>query len=161
MAKKKLSRDQKRKQKKRKRTRKSSVFGQRLVEQMRREGVDVKFAHNPRGVPKMSEVLQEFIAPYQHIPEDEEAMHKLIITAVVAWNVALMPESDRADYLARFAKTLPKEVREDFYNIVGELIERKEKYFARHNRMIIDYELVDLGDAYHIAVISTMPGQKL
>ena len=49
---------------------------------------------------------------------------------------------------------------DDFYAIVGEMIERKNRYFAGHTRHILDYELTDTGDDYHISVISTLtPGQ--
>jgi hypothetical protein len=49
---------------------------------------------------------------------------------------------------------------DDFYAIVGEMIERKNRYFAGYTRHILDYELTDTGDDYHISVISTLtPGQ--
>ena len=108
----------------------------------------------------MSEVLRQFVEPYWHIPDDEEATRKLLATALVAWNTALQPEAERADYLKVIAAALPEDTHEDFYAIVAEMIERKEKYFAQYDRMIIDYELVDRGRDYHISVISIIPGQK-
>jgi len=47
----------------------------------------------------MSEVLRQFVDPCWHIPDDEESMRKLITTALVAWNAALLPEAERAAYL--------------------------------------------------------------
>ncbi len=160
MAKKKLSRDQKRKQKKQRRARRLSSPSQRLIERMRRKGTEVKFVRNPRGMRKMSEVLHEFLAPYWDIPEDEETMKKLIATAVTAWNLALLPESERPRHLVKLAKVLPRELREDFYAIIGELVERKEKYFARYDRVIVDYEVVERGDTWNFSVLSTLPSQK-
>ena len=87
-------------------------------------------------------------------------MRKLITTALVAWNAALLPEAERADHLANMAKALPEETHADFYAIVAEMIERKEKHFAQYDRTIVDYELVDRGDDYHLSVISIVPGDE-
>jgi hypothetical protein len=161
MAKKKLSRDQKRKQKKQRRlVRQPPHPTSRLVRRIREHGFEQEIISNPPGQIKMSEVLRDFLAPYWHIPEDEEAMRKLITTALVAWNAALLPEAERADHLAAMAKALPDETHADFYAIVNEMIERKEKHFAQFDRTIVDYELVDRGDDYHISVMSWLPGEK-
>ncbi len=104
---------------------------------MRREGVEAKIVRNPRGMPKMSEVLRQFLDPYWFIPDDEESMRKLITTALVAWNTALLPEAERPDQLTKIAEALPEETHEDFYAIVGEMIARKEKYFAKYDRTIV------------------------
>jgi hypothetical protein len=161
MAKKKLSRDQRRKQIKQKRVRPQRLDpGQRLIKRMRSSGFEQRIVRNPPGQVKMSEVLRQFVEPYWHIPDDEEAIRKLLTTALVAWNTALLPEAERAENLQKFATALPEETHEDFYVIVGEMIERKEKYFAQYDRMILDYELVDRGDDYHISVISWLPDQE-
>lgn len=163
MAKTKLSRDQKRKQKKQQRRQKQHPAdpNRQLIRRMQQRGVEQKIIHNPPGQEKMSEVLRKFVAPYWHIPDpdNEEAIRKLITTAIVAWNTALLPEAERADKLAKIAGALPKEAHTDFYAIVGEMIERKEKHFAHYDRLIIDYELVDRGNEYHISVMSFMPEQ--
>jgi len=39
------------------------------------------------------------------------------------------------------------------------LIRRKQTYFADINRYIIDYQVTDLGDSYHLAVVSSMPDE--
>lgn len=163
MAKKKLSRDQKRKQKKRKQAKRKSPADpmQRLVQRVRQYGFEQKVMRSGPGQEKMSEVLREFVAPYWDIPHDEAAMRKLITTALVAWNTALLPESERAGDLAKITEALPPEAHEDFYAIVGEMIERKENYFAQYNRTIIDYELVDHGHDYHLTVMSlTAPEEE-
>ena len=161
MAKKKLSRDQKRKQKKKQHARPQEVDPNlRLIKRMRAEGFDQPIIRNPPGQVKMSEVLRQFVEPYWHIPDDEEALCKLLTVALVAWNTALLPEAERADNLKKIAAALPAETHDDFYAIVGEMIERKEKYFAQYDRMIINYELVDQGDDYHISVMSWLPGQE-
>ncbi|MCB0197965.1 MAG: hypothetical protein KDJ65_38825 [Anaerolineae bacterium] len=160
MAKKKLSRDQKRKQKKQKRhsPHLSSDPNQRLLKRVRQHGFEQKVIRNPVGQVKMSQVLRQFVEPYWHIPDDEQGMRKLLTTALVAWNTALLPEAERSDHLRKMAEALPEETHADFYVTVSEMIKRKETYFAQYDRTIIDYELVDRGDDYHITVMSLMPG---
>jgi hypothetical protein len=104
---------------------------------------------------KMSEVLREFIAPYREFADTEEAFRKLLLTAVVAWNAALFPAEEREAYLEKMLEALPEEVRADGRAIINELMERKERYFPEHRRMIIDYEVTDMGEDYHLVVIST------
>jgi hypothetical protein len=55
---------------------------------------------------------------------------------------------------------LPGDTLDDFYAIVCEMIERKNKYFAYYTRNILDHELIDEGDKYHVSVISTMVPQQ-
>ncbi len=157
MAKKKLSRDQKRKQKKRRRTQRAP--DKKLVKRVRQLGFKQKIVPKPPGQTKMSEVLRQFVEPYWHIPDDEESMRKLITTALVAWQVALLPVAERAEHLAAIAKALPEETHADFYTIVGEMVERKEKHFAQYDQTIIDYDLIDSGSGYELTVISLLPGE--
>ncbi|MBE7551612.1 MAG: hypothetical protein HS126_11125 [Anaerolineales bacterium] len=163
MAKKKLSRDQKRAQKKKRQARRSQAPldpGQRILNRLEKAGLGShKLMRNPPGQVKMSEVLRDFVAPYWHIPDTEEAMRKLLTTALVAWNTALMPQAEQAGALDQIATALPAEAREDFYAIVREMIERKNKHFAAYDRLILDYELVDRGNDFHITVVSRMPSE--
>ncbi len=158
MAKKRLSRNQKRKQKKRRRTQRTP--GKDLIKRVRELGFEQKIIHKPAGQTKMSEVLRQFVEPYWHIPDDEESMRKLITTAIATWQAALLPSAERAEYLAAIAEALPEETHEDFYAIVGEMIERKEKHFARYDQTIIDYDLIDTDSGYELMVISLLPGEE-
>lgn len=101
MAKKKLSRDQKRKQKKQRRlVRRPPHPTNRLVRRIREHGFEQEIVSNPPGQIKMSEVLRDFLAPYWHIPEDEEAMRSrsgflfaamLRNESVSCWNKSCWP----------------------------------------------------------------------
>ena len=103
MAKKKLSRDQKRAQKKKKQARRPQATlapEQRILNRLEKAGLGThKVMHNPPGQVKMSEVLRDFLDPYWHIPGTEEAMRQLITTALVAWNTALLPPEEQANHL--------------------------------------------------------------
>jgi hypothetical protein len=163
MAKKKLSRDQKRKQKKQKKQQRKQRSAPAMLpgSQMRRRlqemGVDnYKMVQAPPGAAKMSDVLMDFIEPYKPYADTTDAMHRLIITAIVAWNTALEPPEKHAELLQSFIKTLPPDAVEDFEAIVREMIERKNKHFAQHTRQIVNYELTEMDDSYHIFVASTL-----
>jgi hypothetical protein len=162
MAKKKLSRDQKRKQKKQQRVRRQRNADDRLIKRVQRDWGGAKVVHNPAGVAKMSDVLSEFIEPYREsTPDTADAMRKLITTASIAWNTALLPAEERAGKLQKLIAALPEDIREDFTGVIDDMIERKEKYFAHYDRMILDFELTDQGGGdYHISVMATMPGGK-
>jgi hypothetical protein len=162
MARKKRSRDQIRKQKKQKR-RQGSQPGSiparynKMIRRLQEAGLgDREFAYPPKQADKMSEVLLDFIEPCREFADTTQAMHRLIVTALVAWNAALLPKAEQAESLKQISKALPADVVDDFYAIVGEMIERKNKFFADYTRNILDYELTDTGDSYRISVISTL-----
>ncbi len=40
--------------------------------------------------------------------------------------------------------------------IIAELIARKQKFFDEHKRIIIDFQLQDAGNEFHLSVASTL-----
>lgn len=104
---------------------------------------------------KMSDVLEEFVEPYQQFAETEEAYRKLLTTAMVAWNVMLFPEKDRSSRLDELLDTLPEDVREDGRQTIEELMVRKKRFFSQYRRMILDFEVEDTGNKWHLSIIST------
>jgi hypothetical protein len=143
--------------KQRKRRRKKRGADGALNRRVRRQfpGTKVVVGKARDGV-KMSAVLEEFIAPYREVADTEDALRKLLTTALVAWNAALLPAQEREAHLEKIFETFPKEVRADGMAVIGELMERKERYFSEYTRMILDYELTDTGENYHLVVISTV-----
>jgi hypothetical protein len=142
------------KRRKRRRQRRDAVatLNRRVQQQFPNQKVVVGETRN--GV-KMSEVLKAFIAPYREFANTEEAFRKLLVTAVIAWNTALFPAKERKAHLEKMLEAFPEEVRADGRAIISELVERKENYFSEYKRMIIDYEATDIGEDYHLVVIST------
>jgi hypothetical protein len=135
---------------------------------------------------RMSEVLLEFIKPYRALAYDDAALEKLIGLGVVAWNVALLPSSEREDALNDLATNLFRretpvrklsnslrrwlgaggkaetkkeaaEVRE-FKEIVYEMVEHKLRRFARNRRFIMSYHTEIKGDDIRLFVASTSEG---
>jgi len=103
---------------------------------------------------KMSDVLEEFVEPYQQFAETKEAYRKLLTIAIVAWNVMLFPEKDRSSRLDELLGTLPERMRKDGRQITEELMVRKERFFSQHRRMIVDFEVEDTGGKWHLSVMS-------
>jgi hypothetical protein len=132
-----------------------------MLRRAQQRGLTAKVVTNPAGAEKMSDVLTDFFEPYHEgIPDTLDTMRKLVMTAVVAWNTALLPVEERADKLQQFSADLPEEMQEDFMVLVDDMIRRKETYFANHNRIILDYELTDQGGGdYHLSVMSTVPAK--
>ena len=143
----------KRRQKRRQRKQKAAkALRQRMRRQFPNQKVAIMDAQD--GV-KMSEVLEEFIAPYHQVADTEEQYSKLLAMAVTAWSVALFPAQKRKAHIEEMLEAIPEEVRADGRAIINELIERKDRYFSEYRRMIIDYEVTDTGDGYHLVVLST------
>ena len=113
----------------------------------------------PTGEVKMSEVLMAFVEPYRQIANTEEAMQKLITLAVMAWNASLVSSEEQQEMVEEFLKVgMPdatEELKAELKEIVNELIDRKKRYFSEYQRVIIDFELKDIGREYHLSVSST------
>ena len=110
----------------------------------------------PRGEVKMSEVLLDFIRPYDGTWETEEQLRKLLVVAIVAWNAAISPPDKGEELVQSVLAKLPPEVQEDFLHIVVELIERKQRFFANNTRLIIDYKLTMTPGGPQLLVASTL-----
>jgi len=115
---------------------------------------------SPSGEVKMSEVLEDFVEPYRESPETKESMRRLLTLGTIAWNLALSPESKRQGMIDRvFNKDLlngDEKLKAEIQGLIEELIARKNRYFSENRRMIVDFELKELGNDYHISVASTL-----
>jgi predicted Co/Zn/Cd cation transporter (cation efflux family) len=146
-----LVKSTKRKRRRRRKRDAARRLKQRVQRQFPNKKVQVVEAHD--GV-KMSEVLKAFVAPFRHLAETEEEFLKLVAIAVAAWNISLLPAKEREASIQELLEALPQDAREDAEAIIGELVEWKEEYFAQHKRIIIDYEVTDMGQDYQLTVIS-------
>ena len=124
----------------------------------------------------MSEVLLDFIEPYRSFADTDEAMEKLVIIGITAWNVSMLPEDERDATITKLAigaiggqslvRRITSKIRtallgvsrdvEDFKQVVYELIERKLRHYAANQRFIVSYELSQTEDDIHLFVVSTL-----
>jgi hypothetical protein len=108
---------------------------------------------------KMSEVLMEFVEPYLEEGRTDDELRKLLSVACIAWNAALVSGAEREEMLRDMAKTLPPDTAQGLRSIIDGMIRRKEVYFARYKRFIIDFQLTSSPTGPHLLVASTVEGQ--
>ena len=114
---------------------------------------DVLLADEPRQ-EKMSTLLLDFIAPYSAAAESEEEFQIAIAMGLIAWNVALLPMNDRKEAVEQLTKSMFTDPAE-FAEIIDEMVERKETYFADCRRWILGHELTMTRNGPHLSVVST------
>jgi hypothetical protein len=133
-----------------------------LVSKLQSKGLldkyDVEVRYEPSGVAKMSEVVIDFIEPYAEYAETYEAYQKLVMIAIVAWNTTLLPEKKQKPMIKKMIKSLSlsRSDARDTKGIIEELIERKNKHFAEHTRTIMDYQVIEKRDGFHLSVASAL-----
>ncbi|AFY84990.1 hypothetical protein [Oscillatoria acuminata] len=115
--------------------------------------------NNPKGEVKMSEVLEAFVDPYLPSIRTPIQRHRLFEVAVVVWNLSLMPENERQPMIDNFIDEGLKEsdplIQQDTRMIINSLMTRKHKLFADNTRFILDFDLQDTGNTFHLSVAST------
>ena len=124
-------------------------------------GIEHKIMRDESSV-SMSETLLEFASPLIEAidPTDREAYKRTVSTAIFFWNCAVLREKPgKEKEIKKLLKSFMKNA--DSKDIVNDMMERKRQLFPDINRYIINYELVDQGDAYHISVASTFEPKKM
>ena len=114
---------------------------------------------SPKGVAKMSDVLEEFIDPYLDAVETRNQHEKLFSIAIVAWNLAIMPKADRQPLMQQLidqAAGNDQLARHDTQEILDQMIARKERFFADNKRYILNFQLQGRGNNLHLTVTSTL-----
>ena len=123
----------------------------------------ISIVREPKGHAKMSDVLDEFVAPYEDDELTLDQRQNLLGIAVLAWNLALSPKPDRKGMLKKIIKEVlsgedplfQQETRE----IIDEMVARKDQFFADNQRYIVSFQLQDLGTELNLTVASTLPGK--
>lgn len=111
---------------------------------------------------KMSEVLEEFIAPYRELAETKEAFERLATLAAAAWNPGLLPKDQkRSHFLQKLVGAFPEYVRDPGGMMIERMIDRKKRFFSHHRRMILGCEVAESGTNWHLSVISTTDSVKV
>ncbi|MEA5464718.1 hypothetical protein [Leptothoe sp. PORK10 BA2] len=116
---------------------------------------------NPQGEVKMSEVLEDFAEPYLPETNSLERRRMVFDMAIVAWNLAIMPEHQRQPALDKLFNDLMKGnkkeiLKRDLNDLIEEMVERKLELFPNNRRYILDCQLENIGDQFHLSVASTL-----
>ena len=159
-------------------TRKSKGFGELLNQQQRIKGqqesmdklaqrvqkgslkdMAAGIVMNPKGEAKMSEVLQAFVEPHLSFAVNKEQRQKLFAIAILAWNLALLPEERQQqameEAITQMSLGKDRQAQQDVREILEELTERKRKVFPNNRRHIIDFDIRETRDDFHLSVISS------
>ena len=113
---------------------------------------------SPDGQIKMSELLIEFIEPYEGLAQSEEDYRKLLSVGLVAWNAALYPLQDRRAMVDSIVEKAIPAVADDAKLIIDELIRRKDRHFSEIKRAMLSYVLTMTRGGPHVSVASTLEG---
>lgn len=120
---------------------------------------------SPKNEVKMSEVLEDFVEPYLDFAQNRHQREKLFGIAVAAWNLALMPEAERPTMIEQLINQALQSndplAQQDTREILQDLIQRKQTFFADNSRYIVDFQLQDLGQTFHLSVASTLPNSTV
>jgi hypothetical protein len=129
-------------------------FEKRSLEKFRDENIAIRY--NQPGVVKMSKVLLEFVKPYEEFWTTNEEFRLLLMLAVTAWNMALLPEEKRASLLPDLWKGFPAELNEEGKRIILEMMKRKEQYFSECRRFVLNFDYNPSRQEDHLRVLSTL-----
>ncbi len=110
-----------------------------------------------KGVRKMSEVIIEFAKPILDKTDGSvEGQKKALTIAIIAWNIALMDDIDeQLENLEDHMSSEDAQFLEDMSLIVNSLVQRKLDFYSDVKRMVMDYDIVDTGDGFHLNVVSS------
>ena len=115
--------------------------------------------HNAPGQIKMSDALEEIIAPFADDADTIVAMKNLVGLGAMAWNITLMPPQEQIEQIQTLVQTMGSEAEDIdmLYKMIHEMMQRKQALYPDVNRTIVNFEVEDIGDGWHLSVASTLP----
>ena len=132
---------------------------QALVDRVRQslpdERIEIVKRHTGR---KVSEVLTEFAEPWLDEARNDDQRKTLIGMAVLAWNMAAIPEPERWDGVSQeFAEKLDEPAKA----ILHEMIARKLSLYPEENRSLLDYEISGAGANMRVEVVYSLSPEEM
>jgi hypothetical protein len=114
----------------------------------------------PKGMAKMSEVLQAFVDPYLDDAKNHSQREMLFDLAAMAWNLSYMAKNERQlaveEMIGKLANHSDPLTQRKMRESVEELIYRKLELFPNDRRFIAEFHLEEIGDSFHLSVASAM-----
>ena len=105
---------------------------------------------------KMSEVLLDFASPLLDA-EDDDYFETIIGFAVLCWNLSFLPDGERQKELEHIINELggaDSLVRTEVEDHASMLLKRKQKFFAKDRRFIVNFKIVEEGNNSRLLVMS-------
>jgi hypothetical protein len=142
-----------------KKTKRKNAF-KKLEQKVKRDlGNQVEgVVYNAPGEIKMSDALEEVMAPFMDDADTLTAMKNLVGIGAMVWNITLIPPNEQEEAIQKLIKTMgPKpEGAEVLYQMIGEMMQRKQALYPEVHRFIVSFEVEDIGDGWYISVASTL-----
>ncbi len=145
--------------------RSQELMARRIITRDQRPGMgDPIIIHDPKGMRKMSEVLIEFAEPVMERADSFEDRKKAFSVAALTWNLSLEDPDDRKVKISELCEKVfhsgEKSVMKDLRQFLDQFIQRKEENYPEIKRSILDWELIETRDSYHLNVVSTVVDNK-
>jgi hypothetical protein len=134
-----------------------------FANQLMAEKESGKYLFNPKGQISMSDAISELIEPFREDAPDYNSFSNLVTFACIAWNTSILPEEQRDEALGKMVDLIPGDIEDrlETLNLLGELMERKRKFFPNVSRTIVEHKVTDRGDDFHIAIASTLENKDV
>jgi hypothetical protein len=143
------------KRKKQKSKKKNSAQA-RLIRKMRASGKKVSVT--PKGIEKMSEVIEDFAEPLLADCKSDNEIKKSIQFAVLVWNLTMFPEDEQDRIIQELVETLSPPGDIDQINQakleINSFINRKKEMFPHIQRVVIDYQFSGTGSNLRLNIVS-------
>jgi hypothetical protein len=144
--------------KKKRKMRRPPEFHREFISRLEEKGLlkGRKLLYQPEGYDKMSAVVWDFIEPYMEYAPTYEALGRLIVLAILAWNASMLPDDEAKAMVERVVNSQPlsQSDHDMMIDVVEDLIERRKKHFAQYTADILDYKLTETEDEFRLSVVS-------
>ena len=119
-----------------------------------------KFVGHKPGDEKISEVVMRFVEPFTNHEFTETQWKALIAIALIAWNASFFPPDERKamidEHIEGSSVFMPEEAKRAIY----EMIERKDRYFADYDQVLVSYELAMTSKGPYLTVAFLRQGNR-
>jgi hypothetical protein len=124
-------------------------------------GKFVQTVANPEGVAKMSDVLEDFMEPFLEPGLTLAQLENAFGIGIVAWNIAIIPPEGRQsaidEVVQGYTKNFTPQDRQEFKELLNEMVDRKLALFSDNLRLIADFQLEGSDSNYQLLVASSLP----
>jgi hypothetical protein len=132
---------------------------QALVDRVQRSLPDEQLKITKRRTGrKVSEILMEFAKPWLDAVHEYDQRRAVIGMAVLAWNMAALPESELRDGKD---PELAEKLGESGMAILKEMIARKLALYPEETRHLLDYQITGGGDDMRVDVIYSLLPEEI
>jgi hypothetical protein len=102
---------------------------------------------------KISAALLELVDPYLDDAPELDQVRSLAGLGTLAWNLSLLPMSERSRRIREVAQDSKVPDREALTEILQHLVQRKIDLFPDDTRRIFDWEVREEGDIFHLTAM--------